>query len=362
MTEQATAPEEQGAPEAQAEVPAETQNENTENPSSEAGLSLDDALGKTFDEVTAPDEPKDAPKEEEVSTDPEKEADEKEASEAEQDDKQEEANEPETPAIDPPVSWSKEMKEQFGNLPPETQTYIVQRESDSQAAISRLSNEVHKGKPLADVIDRHLETFKRNSIEPVQGVEQLLNAQSILDSNPKEGIRQIAQAYGVDLEEFAFEESEDNAPQITALQNEVNQLKNLLAQQETQRQQVAQSEAQRAQQEMMLVVDKFAAENPHFATLENQIYHNIPAIKDADPGLSEGEILSRAYEMALWQNEETRAELLTQREKKALEAAADKASKAKAAASLNVTSNQVLDNSTTNLDDALGGVWAKHSN
>ncbi len=54
---------------------------------------------------------------------------------------QEEQTEPEAPTIDPPRSWSKAEKERFASLPPETQSYIVERETERDREVRRTQNE-----------------------------------------------------------------------------------------------------------------------------------------------------------------------------------------------------------------------------
>ncbi len=49
--------------------------------------------------------------------------------------------EPEAPAIDPPKSWSKEARERWATLDPDTQQYLQARDSEDSAAVKRALNE-----------------------------------------------------------------------------------------------------------------------------------------------------------------------------------------------------------------------------
>lgn len=53
----------------------------------------------------------------------------------EQADSNEQDSEPETPAIEPPASWSKADKELFAQLPPETQAIVARRESERDKGV-----------------------------------------------------------------------------------------------------------------------------------------------------------------------------------------------------------------------------------
>ena len=62
--------------------------------------------------------------------------------------------EPATPAIDPPVSWSREMREKWTGLPPEAQQYIAQRESEAHSQISRLGQQVKAIEPVVKTLEQ----------------------------------------------------------------------------------------------------------------------------------------------------------------------------------------------------------------
>ncbi len=63
---------------------------------------------------------------------------------------EDQAAEPETPAIDPPRSWTKEANERWSKLDPETQQWIVDRDREDQAAIKRALNEASDKRKAAE--------------------------------------------------------------------------------------------------------------------------------------------------------------------------------------------------------------------
>lgn len=63
---------------------------------------------------------------------------------------EDQAAEPETPAIDPPRSWTKEANERWSKLDRETQKWIVERDREDQAAIKRALNEAADKRKAAE--------------------------------------------------------------------------------------------------------------------------------------------------------------------------------------------------------------------
>lgn len=102
----------------------------------------------------------------------------------------EEAEEPASPAIDPPTSWNKADKELFASLPPEAQRVIAQREKARDAEVSRrLGEAAAESKAIAE---------RQAAIEQDrQNIEALLMARlpqppddTLIDSNPVEYLKQ----------------------------------------------------------------------------------------------------------------------------------------------------------------------------
>lgn len=116
------------------------------------------------------------------------------------------------PAIDAPTSWSQEMIDKFGELPPETQEYIVQRDSEANAKISELGQQVKADEPLRELISTKQDTFDRHGLTPMQGFEKLLDVQDMLDNNPEGAIIAIAQGVGVDLYAMLGVQRQGQAP------------------------------------------------------------------------------------------------------------------------------------------------------
>lgn len=77
--------------------------------------------------------------------------DEVDGEEPETDDTTDDEAEPETPAIDPPVSWSADAKELFAQLPPELQSQIAERETQRERAIQKATTDAAEARRNAAV-------------------------------------------------------------------------------------------------------------------------------------------------------------------------------------------------------------------
>lgn len=110
------------------------------------------------------------------------------------------------PAIDPPLSWSADMKAKWAALPPELQTYVAQRDKETHNAytqsgqkLKELETQVKAYEPFDQLIQANKDNFARRGVAPAQAFAVLLEAQRQLDANPLAGLVQIGLGYGIDL-------------------------------------------------------------------------------------------------------------------------------------------------------------------
>lgn len=106
-------------------------------------------------------------------------------------------DEPETPAIEPPVSWKAEDKEVFAKLPPEAQAIIAKRESERDKAVQSKATEAAEARrnaALAEEAIGHMQTQYAANLQhflasdmPAEPDEGLLN------DDPVEYLRQDRQ-------------------------------------------------------------------------------------------------------------------------------------------------------------------------
>jgi hypothetical protein len=264
---------------------------------------------------------------------------------------------PETPAIDPPVSWSSEMKAKWATLDPGVQEYVAGMERDARAHISRLGQQVKTFEPVAKTLEQYKGTFERNGMDYAKGLEALLAAQSMLDVNPRAAILEIARAYGVDL--GAEPSSNEAMPprEVLALQAEVMELKRQIAETRTDVVSQKQREQEQRQAALQSEVEAFAKANPFFEDVQDDIAKLIPVIRADEPSLSERQILQKAYDKAIRFNDAAFAKLEADRKAKEAEAAKLKAVEAKKVSSLNVKTSTAARPAARSIEDALSAEY-----
>lgn len=176
-----------------------------------------------------------------------------------------------TPASAAPNSWSAEMKEKWGSLPPEAQGYIAQREKEAHDQISRMGQDVARLKPVGELISTRQEVFDRHGIAPHEGISLMLDMQDLLDKDPRAGLSAIAQTYGIDLAtEFGSQQpgqqTQGRSPEVAQLQQTVRQLQQQLAQRDNVTKVREQREAAARRTEAKSAVDKWGEGKEHFAS------------------------------------------------------------------------------------------------
>lgn len=266
------------------------------------------------------------------------------------------------PAIEPPVSWSAEMKAVFPSLPPAAQEFIAKRESEAQAKITQQGQELSQLNPIRAVIEQNLDVFERNGVSPDDGLGRLLRAERLLEQNAPAAIAEIAAAYGVDLAMFAPAANQSEA----ALRNHIAQLEARLNDTSARIQQREAREAETQHSTVLGEIEKFAKDKTDWAELENDVLTEITGLRAAIDGgliqpMSHSDMLSKAYERAqrnnptVWariQEEQRKAE-----EAKRVEEAQKRADAAKRNKVVNITTQSATGKSAGSMDDTLRDTW-----
>lgn len=248
-----------------------------------------------------------------------------------------EAVEPAKPAIEAPVSWSAEMKAKWASLSPEAQTYVAQREGEAHKRISELGTQVKAYEPIRAVIEQYGETFRRNGLQPHDGIARMMAVHNMLEQDAPTAIKQIAEAYGVDLSNGAADTQGNEGPEVRSLKAEIQNLKRQVGETVSKVTARERSDFEREQAELASTIEKFSKDpaRPHFE-----------AVRKVMAGLmtsGAAETMEDAYDMAVHANKSIRETLDADKRKadqeKQAEEAKKKADAAKKAASLNVRSS-----------------------
>jgi hypothetical protein len=264
---------------------------------------------------------------------------------------------PDTPAIEPPNSWTAEAKTNWAKLPRETQDYILQRESEAQKALTTNGQRIKNFEPLERAVAQHQAYLDRRGIKPEQAFDFLLRAQMHFDQDPLGAATAILRSYGVDLPAM-LSGQQAQAPDINSqmLQRRLDNIEGAIHQQ----QQQAAQQLQRLEQEQMADAEaqltEFRKDKPHF--------EDVRGIMGLLMREGKADTLDRAYDMATNAIPEIRQRIQADQRKaeeaKRAEETAKKAADAQKAARLNVRSSTAAQPNPESIDDTLQKIARRH--
>lgn len=265
-----------------------------------------------------------------------------------------------------PQSWSAEVTELWNKAPPELKAQIAKREAQAHETITRQGQQLKAHEPIARLVNENRQTFEKYGVDPSVGINQLLAANEYLERDPVSAIRDLAQAYGVDLRAYTGQPQgrpTNVSPETAALQAEIQRLNQQLQTTDHRLNHRDQLDAERHIQSIEDQVAKFASDKPDFEELVDDVEEQILAIKSKNPNLPHNEVLQKAYERARRVNPTVAARLEAEAKKaeeaKRLAEAKKRASEAKRAAPLSVASSPSNSTNPRSMDDTLREVAKK---
>lgn len=202
-----------------------------------------------------------------------------------------------------PAAWPREHHAEFSKLSEAAQELVLRREAESHRRITELGQLAKASEGFRQVAERY-ETLR--GADHVQAFETLAAANEYIEKNPVEGLRWLANHYGVSASDIFDNVSQGPDPShIEAL------------------------------------VDQFA-QRPNWKEVEGDVLELVPGIQAMNPGKSPAEVMERAYSRALQLNDGVRAQQeadkRSEADKQAKAEAAKRAASARKAASINVKS------------------------
>ena len=244
-------------------------------------------------------------------------------------------------------------------IPPELQRLGLRKEEAEAIAANptalqafmRRSEEMHKGleqyrdkaqfgEQMAEAVRPFMDTINGLNVTPAQAVQKLMGADQALrygNQQQKQAMMaQIARDYGVDM---GFLQNPETAnqyyvdPQVSALQNRLNQMQGWIEQQN-------QAREWQERQALNSEIERFSSDpgNKHFEAVRETMAGLLQAGLASD--------LKDAYEKAIYANPNVRSTVLAEQhaaeESKRKAEAAQKAQEAKRAAAVNVTKRGVV--------------------
>lgn len=258
-------------------------------------------------------------------------------------------------------TWRKEAAAQFSSLPPDIQAEILKREEDIFTGIEGYKADAAFGKDFQKVLAPYMPVFEQYRVDPRAQVGELLKYQYGFafgtDQDKAALIQQLAKDYRIDLAAVAASAPYSD-PQVTALQNQITELKSRL----TARDQT-EAEGRRAGLQSEITAFLSDPKNVYAQELVNDMAHLLKTGAEST--------LKGAYEKAMWSNPSVRAkELARQQAEKdaAMKAAADaKAEEARKATAANIRSRTKgggaaapLGSIDDTLKETLAGIRGRH--
>lgn len=288
------------------------------------------SMAAAFDEIEARDDAVEAAKEEieAVEETPADEEIEQGESPEEEDQADGEAEQhDDADAVEPPDHWSAEERERFNAISDTDARHVV---LDIGRSFERRFNRkfedlAEERRQLSDwdkVFEPVDNDLKLAGVSRSQAVQRLLTAQQVLQKTPEQGIRWLAQQYGVDLNNMNPAPPEEVDPQYAGLQQKIGSIESTVNGFLSQQQQAQVQAVQQQIEQFKSATDANGNPlHPHF----DKVQQHMAALAEAQPGAD----LDALYDQAVYANPETRAAVLTEREK-AAKAEADRVAKEKA--------------------------------
>ena len=236
---------------------------------------------------------------------------------------------PELPALEAPAMWSQQYKETFGQIAgnPDQRAHAeawLNQWKESQGYITRRDQEFADYRKRLDPIYERIAPYegywRMQGMDASQGVTQLLSYAEGLANDPASMIPQLAQLYGVDLQQLVQEQPYVD-PEVQALKQQLQELQ--------------QAQQNGVQQQQHQLHSRMVQEVQTFASSTDEqgqpLYPHFDRLFPRMLGLANGQIASNiqdAYEMALSLDKELQAEVTQQRAQTNAAARANEANKA----------------------------------
>jgi hypothetical protein len=172
---------------------------------------------------------------------------------------------------------------------------VAKREAEISSGIKKYSDDAKRYSEIEQVLAPVRSVFQQaGARSDAEAINRLLSWEAAIRQNPAQAIPALARQYGVDLASLAQNPGSNQTPPDAAVQ---------LQQYVQQAIQPVQSELQRIQSERAASeIAQFSKDKPYFEKVKVQMGQLMAQGAAAD--------LDKAYQMAIWSDPETRAELI----------------------------------------------------
>lgn len=226
-------------------------------------------------------------------------------------------------ALEAPARWSPENREVFSKLPREAQRLVLERHNEMESDYTRKTTELaEQRKPLEEfekLFEPHKQRLALAGLTPLTAARQLLAAQNMLETNPVEGLKSLAQSLRVDLAALVPAAKPDDEYKDPAIREMEHKIQTLEARLQNRDQEVQRQNAEAVHKTIKDFADSKNADGtlkyPHFDQLKTLM----------GPMVAEGKTMEQAYELATYTLPETRERIASEAAKAAQAEALKKA-------------------------------------
>ena len=259
---------------------------------------------------------------------------------------------PPEPVSAAPNTWKKQAQDAWSKADPAIRSEVERREADFHKGIEQYKTAATYGQTMERAMQPFAATIQSLGLSPDKAVSELMAADHKLrygSADQKNAyFAQLAQSYGIDLAGVKAPEQQYVDPNISAMQQRVQQLEGHIQHQSLLGQ-------QQAEATLNSEISNFAADpkHSHFESVKGHMAALLQAGQVPD--------LASAYEQAVYANPQTRALVIAQQQTDARAEDSKKAQAAKAAASVNTRSRPAMPTSQPigSMDDTIRATLRK---
>lgn len=258
----------------------------------------------------------------------------------------------EKPAIQPPQSWSAEMKEKFKTFPAEAQEELVRRQKEMDDTFFRKtqekSQELREREEFVSALEPIQPTLSELGLSPAQAVKEFVGLYRFSEEDPIGYINHYAQSKGLELAKLATGEYDARDIKLSQLQSE---LYNIKAQQEN----YLKSQDMNLRRELEARVEQFKSRP------ENKYFEQVRPIMARLVATGQASNEEEAYKAAIWLDENVREAVLKDREQERLKQEKERVAKAKKLSNTGLSSKEISTGGKVySLDEELASVYRKN--
>lgn len=274
--------------------------------------------------------------------------------------------EPPKAAIDPPLSWSAELKAKFATLAPDVQSYIAQREKEATTQISKVGEAAKAVEPLIKSLEPHQELlrhYSKQGYSPDKAIGELLRWADAMERNPAAAIEKLARSRGVDLSQFAQSQDQqfDADPRVSALERRIQAAEAREAAWARNAEQAEQQRIDEIESQANASIADFAKDKgDDWIAAESEMLALVTSIREANPGMTYKDILQQAWDRAIWANPQMRAKAQAEADRKRVEAQQKDSAAAQAASRLNIRGAPSPNEPGLSLEDRQREIYRRH--